>query len=428
MAEIVCGNWRGSETEIYRVKDRDGSGCAQVVLPIVGVLLLAVGSFLPLELIARIGCGLLGFTLVVTAISARSLNTRWRVCLDREKGQMRFAWDSSEGEYCVPCAACRNIVLEKSFRAYRNTGDSAATTRVIWYFEFYLAQTDGSRFLIDHIMSHQADPAPDGTGPTAELLNSFTGLAVEDLSDNGLDFAATTQFDHYQAPEPTSPGQYVTDHSAGDESVLGIRQSKRLKHQLPAICVLMLLLLMIYWIAGEMALCSGAVFFLFAIPILLLMAVIGMMGFTMAREIRQKILLRSDEIVLEMSLGVTFLPDSVTVLPQNTRLSLAIATSDIAGIELHRGEKMVDLRVAEESSVRKALLEAPWYLVGLYGPFLSGLAERERSDNTGSKYVKLASIALTSSQRGPTINDLAYLQYRIKSHFGLREQFGPGSE
>ena len=128
MAEIVCGNWRGSETEISRVKDRDGSGCAQVVLPIVGVLLLAVGLFLPLELSARIGCGLLGFTLVVTAISVRSLNTRWRVCLDREKARCDLPGTRAKGSTaCLLRPA--EILCSRSRSAHTVTPETAQLRR-----------------------------------------------------------------------------------------------------------------------------------------------------------------------------------------------------------------------------------------------------------------------------------------------------------
>ena len=426
MADVNCGNWKGSDTEIFRVEKGQGHGCALVVFLIVGLLFMAVGFFLPLELPTRIICGFFGFTLLVIAISSRARETRWRVILDKEKQQMRFTWDSTGEIYCVPFAACRNIVLEKSFLRSRSTGDSSST-RVTWYFEFYLAQADGSRFLIDQIISTRAHPAPDETGPTAELLSSFSGLAVEDLSDNGLDIAGTAEFGDYREPEPPAPGRFVHEQITSDESMLGIRQSKRLLHQLPAICVLMLLLVPVYWLVGEM-LETKSFAFLFAIPILILLSGIALFWFLICREIRQKISLRSDEIALEMSLGVTFLPESVMIFPRQTRLSMNIAKHDIEGIRLDRHENTVDLVIGVDSSVRKALLDAPWYLVMLYGQFLSGLGKREQATGTESEFIKLASISLISSDWGPTINDLSYLQYRIKSHFGLSDQPGAPSE
>ncbi len=427
MVEVNCGNWKGSDTEIFQVEKGEGHGCALVIFLIVGLLFMAAAFFLTLDFPTRIICGFFGFTLVVIAISSRSSKTRWSVLLDKENQQMRFSWDSAGEIYCVPFAACRNIVFEKSFLRSHTTEADSERTSVTWYFEFYLAQADGSRFLIDQIISTQADPPPDETGPTAELLSNFTGLSVEDLSGSGLDIEGTARFGDYREPESPAPSRFVYEHITSDESILGIRHSKRLLHQLPGICVLVLLLVPVYWLVGEM-LDTKSFAFLFAIPILILLASIALFWFIICREIRQKISLRSDEIQLEMSLGVRFLPESVMVFPRHTRLSMKIAKHDIEEIRLDRHENTVDLAVGVDGSVRKALLDVPWYLVMLYGEFLSGLGKREQAIGARSEFIKLASISLINSDLGPTINDLAYLQHRIKSHFGLSGQSDAASE
>ena len=427
MANVNCGNWKASDTEIIQVEKGKGLGCALVIFFIVGLLFMAAAFFLTFDFSTRLICGFFGFTMLSIAVSARLRETRCSVVLDNQKQQMRFSWDSAGEVYCVPFAACRNIVLEKSFLRSHGTGTDSNGTRVTWYFEFYLVQADGSRFLIDQITSSRADLPPDETGPTAELLSSFTGLSVEDLSGNDLDITGTATLSDYREPEPPAPSRFVHEHTSSDECTLGIRQSKRLLHQLPIICVLLLLFVPTYWLIGEM-LDSKNLAFLFIIPITFILASIALLWFIICREIRQKISLRGDEMQLEMSLGVSFLPESVMTFPRHTRLSMNIASRDIEVIRLDRHEKTVDLAVGVDSSVRQGLLDAPWYLVVLYGEFLSSLGKREQAIGTRSDHIKLAGISLINSDWGPTINDLSYLQHRIKSHFGLSDQPDAASE
>ena len=49
MANVNCGNWKGSDTEIIQIEKGKGLGCALVIFFIVGLLFMAAAFFLTFD-------------------------------------------------------------------------------------------------------------------------------------------------------------------------------------------------------------------------------------------------------------------------------------------------------------------------------------------------------------------------------------------